>query len=333
MQEITAKSLSDKGFGTYTHIAYSSTFNFPKIKTIDKLYGSFANTSINLPSNFIFEIDNGLFGGEIGMAAYKDYLIIDTAIRKEFLPPIKQIIHIDKTVSSISHLWANGNYFHWLLNVIPRICMLQKSYKFENIEVFLVNSCSKPYEIEGFKLLGLKHVIPIYNTWWKCDKIIATPPMSDDAVINPYGCELLRRTFLHNWDKTEFPKKISISRKNGRNITNYDETYNLLSHYGFQTIYCEDYSFMDQIKIFSNAEYIVSPHGAGLANIVFCKPETKVLEILSPIYLNSCFRRIAAYSELDYRFMVGEGEISLEEHRDANITVDINKLKDSLFLN
>ena len=40
------------------------------------------------------------------------------------------------------------------------------------------------------------------------------------------------------------------------------------------------------MKIFSNAELIISPHGSNLSNIIFCKKGTKVIEI-SPIFNNA----------------------------------------------
>ena len=38
-------------------------------------------------------------------------------------------------------------------------------------------------------------------------------------------------------------------------------------------------SILDQVKLFSNAEVIVSPSGSSLTNIVFCNPGTNIIEI------------------------------------------------------
>jgi capsular polysaccharide biosynthesis protein len=40
-------------------------------------------------------------------------------------------------------------------------------------------------------------------------------------------------------------------------------------------------SLSQQVEAFSNAEIILGPHGAGLTNIMFCNPGTKVIEIRS----------------------------------------------------
>jgi capsular polysaccharide biosynthesis protein len=52
-----------------------------------------------------------------------------------------------------------------------------------------------------------------------------------------------------------------------------------MRHHGFSTHMLEDLSFDEQITLFSQAEFVVAPHGAGLANLLFCQPGTKVLEL------------------------------------------------------
>ena len=43
----------------------------------------------------------------------------------------------------------------------------------------------------------------------------------------------------------------------------------------------KDFHFGDQVKIFNNAEIIIGLHGAAFANLCFCKPGTKVVELRS----------------------------------------------------
>ena len=47
--------------------------------------------------------------------------------------------------------------------------------------------------------------------------------------------------------------------------------------------------FIDQVKIFNSAKLIVAMHGAGLTNLLFCKSNTKVIEITKNFvdYLNT----------------------------------------------
>jgi capsular polysaccharide biosynthesis protein len=56
----------------------------------------------------------------------------------------------------------------------------------------------------------------------------------------------------------------------------------------------------EQIAVFSRAECVVGPHGAGLTNLTFCRPGTKVVEIGTPYRPWACFYEIAHHRGLDY---------------------------------
>ena len=59
--------------------------------------------------------------------------------------------------------------------------------------------------------------------------------------------------------------------------------------------------WVEQINAFARAREIVAPHGAGLANLVFCCPGARVVEFFNAAYVNPCFWRLAALRGLDYR--------------------------------
>ena len=79
--------------------------------------------------------------------------------------------------------------------------------------------------------------------------------------------------------------KIYLTRQNAsyRNLLNESDVVNILKSNGFKIIDLNEIEIIDQIKLFSNAKMIISSAGSSLANIVFCSPGTKVIEI-SPKY-------------------------------------------------
>jgi capsular polysaccharide biosynthesis protein len=80
----------------------------------------------------------------------------------------------------------------------------------------------------------------------------------------------------------------------------------LLDTHGFKKILLEKLSLAERIRIFSSAEAVISPHGAGLANLVFCKPGTKVIEVFNPSYAFPCYWNISKNCGLDYYYLLGE---------------------------
>lgn len=56
---------------------------------------------------------------------------------------------------------------------------------------------------------------------------------------------------------------------NGRAVVNQDDLEKNLSDFNVKTIQPGDLSFHNQVIIFSNAKYVISPSGAALANILW----------------------------------------------------------------
>ena len=48
-------------------------------------------------------------------------------------------------------------------------------------------------------------------------------------------------------------------------------------------------SVVDQILLFQRAEFVISPHGAGLANLLFCEAGTRVIELTPSVEMRPFF--------------------------------------------
>jgi len=127
-----------------------------------------------------------------------------------------------------------------------------------------------------------------------------------------WACNFLREAFLPeaNYPKVKGHERIYISRKNARSrkVLNEDKVIELLTRHGFKTVELELFPVSEQVRLFSNAEAIVSAHGGGLTNLVFCQPGTKVLECFSPNYVNVLYWILSSHINLNYHYLIGEGE-------------------------
>jgi capsular polysaccharide biosynthesis protein len=85
------------------------------------------------------------------------------------------------------------------------------------------------------------------------------------------------------------------------------------------------------IGVFGEAEWIVGPHGAGLANILFASPGASVLELFSPDYILPPYWNLAdAIPGLAYRYLLGIGKTRSGTAVMADITVDLDALARAL---
>ncbi len=77
-----------------------------------------------------------------------------------------------------------------------------------------------------------------------------------------------------------------------------------MKKHGFQEVYCEDFDFAGQVRLFESADFICGPSGAAWTNIVFCKPKTKALSWLPTITQDfSAFSTLGHAVGVDFQFI------------------------------
>ena len=113
--------------------------------------------------------------------------------------------------------------------------------------------------------------------------------------------------------------KLYIKRTaSNRNLLNITEVEDMLLKNGFITIIPEAMSFIEQVKIFSNADIVLGPAGAAFANIIFCKPEAKII-ILAPETQNlpyGYWQKIACAVGCQVSYMLGKPLRENDVHSD-----------------
>ena len=103
-------------------------------------------------------------------------------------------------------------------------------------------------------------------------------------------------------------EKLYISRSDAkiRFVSNEPQLAGVLNDFGFKTIVMSGLSIPDQISLFRNAGYIIGPHGAAFANLVFAKRGATFIEFFSNGHYAPCFNRISGIRGLKYGFLVGD---------------------------
>jgi hypothetical protein len=148
---------------------------------------------------------------------------------------------------------------------------------------------------------------------------------NDWAFVDIYN--FIRRLFEPHLFKEIKPKLyVYISRNydaKSRHVINEVELQNALTPLGFKTICFSNLSVEKQLKLFSCADIIITPHGSALTYSIFCNKDVTIIELL-PIapYLTGHYRHISCCYNYDY--------YHIKCHRDEktdNITVDVPRVK------
>lgn len=74
--------------------------------------------------------------------------------------------------------------------------------------------------------------------------------------------------------------------------------------------------------LFANAKIVIAPHGAGLTNLIFCKPGTKVLEIFQS-HEDDTYCYLAQVLGLDYHCLKTTQFIKGGGYKDTAIPVGL----------
>jgi tetratricopeptide (TPR) repeat protein/capsular polysaccharide biosynthesis protein len=236
-------------------------------------------------------------------------------------------------------------YYHWLIDLIPRVgMMLRSGINLDKVDYFVVNNLDRPYQKETLTRLG----IPL-------DKVIESdrhPHIQAQRLIVPSwpgdldwplsgSLNFLRETFLQPQSSKQYPKRIYISRAKSRHrhVINEPEVLESISQYGFIPIFLETLPLSEQIALFNNAEYIIAPHGSGLTNLVFCNPHTTIIEFFAPRYVRSDYLIISQQLQLKHYYLLGENfeahllrELMYESAITDDILIKLESLKSLLNL-
>ncbi len=240
---------------------------------------------------------------------------------------------------------GNSNYWHWLFDVLPRFNILNNkisknsfylfpdiNMKFQKESLDLLNiPVNKRLSSRKFRHLFSKEIIVTSHPY-----TILNDPNLDSLNIPDWISEFLRSIFqikaIKNSNIKDFPKKIYINRKDAtslRYIINNNEVENVLKENGFTSLTLSDFSFSDQVKIFNNAEKIIGLHGAGFANIIFCKPGCKIIEI-KPSSAGDVIKNLAkSNNHIYYDLSVTPKTINFND-QSGDIEINLQELKNKL---
>jgi hypothetical protein len=128
-------------------------------------------------------------------------------------------------------------------------------------------------------------------------------------------------------DNSTNPKKHLFVRRSSsyRILLNQSEIETMLTEQGFHVIDPGNMTIEEQIRIFSQADMIVGPSGAGMANMLWCKPETRILILHSdhPFKKYPYWDAFARAAECEITYLAGARAFNVtdmfEAHDDFSI--------------
>jgi len=286
----------------------------------------------------IYEIKNGIAFSDYGYV----FVNTDTGLRlvKELSTPLcdlsfeahyfhgkyewryfNRIAKLNASLAVINSTAASHNYYHWLIEAFPRIGLLEQAGICPD---FYFASYSTGYQRNTLERLALpvaKIIPPGINTGVMASRLLV-PSLTFKSVPNsrhgedylgglyPFGSEWLRAKFLApKQEEGALPrgkKGLYVSR-NGmpeRSVANEGELLEFLRPRGFEAHRLDGMTIAEQADLFSQASIVIAPHGAALANIVFCDPGTTIIDLMPARRIRGFYKALSTNGKLDYHMLV-----------------------------
>lgn len=248
---------------------------------------------------------------------------------------------------------VSGNYVHFLTEVLPRMFAFSRVHPrsdahliidfglhpnlMEAIELVVGKNVDLIGLVAGETLLvkSLQVVSPCgYVPFQRRPKIISLKNHSD-GIFSPHALsemvDLIKGN-ISNIVEVKKNKKIFIKRNSAyRNISNAEEVERALVDQGFVVVEPEKLNFLEQVAVFSNAEVVVGATGAAFANLIFCKPETKIIILISD-YKNMIYgywQSMACAVGNKVAYVIGKSN-DLFPQLHSDFQIDISDLLDAI---
>ncbi len=231
-------------------------------------------------------------------------------------PKLIQTINKDLAILAQGASGYN-NYAHFLFDIIPKIKLFSLAVNIKKIDYFYYSKLNR-YQKDIFKIIGINEKKIINSNKYRhlrCKKIYGVTHPNyfkgtfsyAQSIMPSWIVYYLKKKFLKYKNSTYKFRKVFIDRSDSKlkhcKLINNNEIKSFLNSKGFKILKLSDLDFKDQINIFNNAEIIIGPHGAGFANLVFCKNNTKVIELRPKNHPNKVFERISSINKLNHKLI------------------------------
>ena len=281
---------------------------------------------VKYPEIFISELNNvNIIGANYIIFDDNNYCIYDLPLmdtEDKFDLKCNNTISVDKNETCINYdepievieegimlvAGCSYNFSHIQTDVLAKLCLINGINEYDDVPILIDEICLNTPQLQDeiemlnkniHKIISIKKGgcynvkkliyisdLAIYPFQVKEDHLI----QYKDCVINDLGIKLIHENLSI---KSNIFRKFFISRKNtvSPRLENQDIIEQIFAENGYEIIFPEEMSFQDQLKLFSEAEFLAGAYGSGLTNIIFTNKNAKIIcihpkEIEWPWYSN-----------------------------------------------
>jgi hypothetical protein len=193
---------------------------------------------------------------------------------------------------------GSQNHYHWLVDYLPRLLMARQVMPLPRILLHEPTAVQR----ESLARVGVDRwetVQPGESV--RCEDLWIPSLLARNTVAHPAVPALLRAAFPA--DSTGPKRKVYFSRRDATSRALVNEAELIAAVPSYETHIATGLDFQQQVNLFASAHSVLAVHGAGMANMVFCAPGSRVYEIFTPLHKVSSMYFLAKVSGLKHQFV------------------------------
>jgi capsular polysaccharide biosynthesis protein len=225
--------------------------------------------------------------------------------------------------------WGGHNIGHAVLDGLTRMaCYDSMGISFDDYDHILVNNLNpetaKIVEMMGVPFSKLKY---IESSQYKCESLTISEIPGRKRQYKTMVGEYFKKV-ISNSAMFDSPKRdgmVLLNRVNRKPI-NEDDMIKVAEAHGLNV-----HKSHPKERDFYDADLIISPNSSTLYKLMWCRPKTKVIELISTTHMYSYYFEWSRIFQLDYCGILCTAEYdSSKSPLERNITVDTQILKSLL---
>ena len=236
---------------------------------------------------------------------------LDSDMELNSLRPLVKCTRLSgEYLTIVSRGWTN--YYHWLTECLTRLCVAESCGP---LPILLPRGMTD-WHRESLKLMGVNE-----DRW----QLVDDGCYEVDRLCFPSFPGWLGRMAewairgvgekITNEVKKAGGKRLYVGREGVkyRRVVNEPAILTRLHAAGFESVSGHALDFRTEVETFANADVIIGVHGAGMANLIFARPGTKVIEILDPLHAVPSYYNLSIRLGHDYSYMFADNCATLEK--------------------
>lgn len=232
-----------------------------------------------------------------------------------------------------------NNMAHLLLDIIP--CCLHARQVAGQDTRFLLRKLEAPFRAL-LEVFGIEPLVTRRHIEAEFVRIRGTRGLAAFELLDTFDCAAI--TSLpdvyagHDFATSVGFERVFLARRGARALLNHADVQALVTRYGYETVYMEDYSVRDQLSIGARARHVVAIHGAAMGFLAMGRGIESVIELMPKHLYHEMFAVAMTPRAPHYHLIVSEydpavphsGWAALAHYKNQPFAVDLALLEQSL---